>query len=62
MEISGANDYKALGNEAFFAKDYDRAVELYSLAIEKDAGNAALYRWSPKSGGTCTLVSCSAGH
>lgn len=37
-------DYKALGNECFVAKKYVQATEYYTLAIEKDPGNAALYR------------------
>jgi len=38
---------KAEGNKAFQAKDYDRAIELFSQAIQLDSSNHVL--WSNRS-------------
>ncbi|KAF8076017.1 activator of Hsp70 and Hsp90 chaperone [Lyophyllum atratum] len=38
-----ANALKDLGNKAFAAKDYDKAIDLFSQAIAKDPSNHVLY-------------------
>ncbi|KAF9581830.1 Hsp90 cochaperone, partial [Lunasporangiospora selenospora] len=38
-----AEEYKAQGNKAFLAKDYENAIELFSKAIELDSTNHVLY-------------------
>ncbi|GLB33445.1 putative tetratricopeptide repeat containing protein [Lyophyllum shimeji] len=41
--MSDANALKDLGNKAFAAKDYDKAIDLFSQAIDKDPKNHVLY-------------------
>lgn len=41
--MSDANTLKDLGNKAFAAKDYDKAVQLFSQAITLDPSNHVLY-------------------
>ncbi|TFY76489.1 hypothetical protein EWM64_g7521 [Hericium alpestre] len=45
--MSSVNELKAEGNKAFSAKDYDRAIELFSKALELDQSNFVL--WSNRS-------------
>jgi stress-induced-phosphoprotein 1 len=42
-----ADALKAEGNKAFAAKDYDRAIDLFSKAIDLDQSNFVL--WSNRS-------------
>lgn len=41
--MSSADDFKNQGNEAFKNKDYDKAIELYSKAIELDPKKEVYY-------------------
>ncbi|KAI6105404.1 chaperone [Pisolithus sp. B1] len=41
--MSDANTLKDLGNKAFAAKDYDKAIQLFSQAISLDPSNHVLY-------------------
>lgn len=41
--MSDANTLKDLGNKAFQAKDYDKAIQLFSQAITLDPSNHVLY-------------------
>ncbi|KAJ7283366.1 activator of Hsp70 and Hsp90 chaperone [Mycena rebaudengoi] len=41
--MSNANELKDLGNKAFAAKDYDKAIDLFSQAIAIDPKNHVLY-------------------
>ena len=41
------DELKNEGNKAFQAKDYDKAIELFSKAIEQDPNNFVL--WSNRS-------------
>ena len=45
--MSDANSLKDEGNKAFAAKDYDKAIELFSQALELDPNNFVL--WSNRS-------------
>ncbi|CAG8525898.1 18364_t:CDS:10, partial [Racocetra fulgida] len=38
-----AEEYKTLGNQAFSAKEYEKAIECFSKAIELDPSNHVLY-------------------
>ncbi|CAI2165459.1 2680_t:CDS:10 [Funneliformis geosporum] len=38
-----AEEYKSQGNKSFAAKDYDKAIELFTKAIELDPSNHVLY-------------------
>ncbi len=35
-ELNSAEDFKMLGNQFFYAENYEKAIENYTLAIEKD--------------------------
>ncbi|KAJ6627400.1 activator of Hsp70 and Hsp90 chaperone [Mycena sp. CBHHK59/15] len=41
--MSSANELKDLGNKAFAAKDYDKAIDLFTQAIAVDPTNHVLY-------------------
>lgn len=41
--MSDANSLKDEGNKAFAAKDYDKAIQLFSKAIDLDPSNHVLY-------------------
>jgi len=41
--MSDASALKDLGNKAFAAKDYDKAIDLFSQAITQDPTNHVLY-------------------
>ncbi|GAY68656.1 hypothetical protein CUMW_265830 [Citrus unshiu] len=41
--VSRAEELKALANEAFRAKKYSQAIDLYSQAIELNSQNAVYY-------------------
>ena len=41
--MADANAIKDQGNKAFAAKDYDRAIELFSQGIALDPSNHVLY-------------------
>lgn len=43
LEGLSVEDIKVLGNRSFEEGDYRKAIRLYTRAIERDSGNAALY-------------------
>jgi stress-induced-phosphoprotein 1 len=45
--MASVDELKSQGNKAFAAKEYDKAIELFSQALEKDANNFVL--WSNRS-------------
>lgn len=49
--MSTVDEIKALGNQAFAAKQYDKSIELYTEAIDMDPSNHVLY--SNRSGSYC---------